>query len=78
MKSFYTNNTQGTKRKRSGTGEGAGARGGAGGIGAADCEEFRAHGYEVRWKKRKTLWKIAVSHMSHFSRCGSLPSQATT
>ncbi|KAI0254087.1 hypothetical protein BJV78DRAFT_1280483 [Lactifluus subvellereus] len=42
MKSFYTKDTQGTKRKRARTGDG-----GSAGAGAADCV-LKAHGYEVK------------------------------
>ena len=52
-KSFYTktednDNTLGEERQRSSTGGGAGARGIAGSVHAADCAELRAHGYEVK------------------------------
>jgi hypothetical protein len=54
MKSFNfkdtqgTNKTQGNKRKRLNSDvNDRGAGGGAGGVGATDCAELGAHGYEV-------------------------------
>jgi hypothetical protein len=51
LKSLYTKddiNPKGKKRKRSGAGDGAGERGGAGGVHAEDCADLGARGYEVK------------------------------
>ena len=49
MKSFHTKDTVGNKRKCLDRGaDDRGAGGGAGDIGATDCAELRAHGYEVK------------------------------
>jgi hypothetical protein len=48
LKSFYTNDTRGGKRKRTESAvDDQGAGGGAGGVGATDYAELGAHGYEV-------------------------------